>query len=472
MKYMIACVLFFSLALMGCGVREQSVKIKELKAEVPESFVNVSAGYVPDNSSEWWSIFDDITLDRLIREMFAENYELEDTYVALEIKRSGVKSARADRMPVVTAGGGINETSRESGGERKWQDEYELSVRASWEADIWGKDASLVSAAEYDSEYARMTLRGRYISLSAELADRYFLYRYETEHLLKLKKLEKLYEKLVKADRNSFRSGLGTLEDIYESEKKLETVRINRASAESTAMSLREEIGLLLARRGAELPELPQGWQVRIPDVPYAVPADVITSRPDIKAAEYAIYRTDRQLASAIANRYPSLSISAAGVYGSDSVSALIRPESFAFSLIADALFTVFDGGKKKTAVTVKELELDSYILKYKQAVLTALHDIEKGLLENSYREKAITELRRTAEKNNSLYELGSLKFRGGLIPLRSVISAEISMLEQEIALLGGERELVSARISLIRALGNGWENKYIAEMEKSGDGK
>ncbi len=473
MKYVIAFVIIVSAALTACGAKEQSVKVQELKTDVPESFAGVSSGYVPDYSAEWWRVFDDTALDGLIREMFAANYELEDTYVSLEIKRAGVQSARADRLPRVTAGAGASDISRETGGSRRWQDEYELSARASWEADIWGRSSSLVSAAGYDAAYAGMTLRGQYLSLSAELADRYFLYRYETERLLKLTSLEKLYEKLVTADRNAFRSGLGTLEDVYESEKKLETVRINKASSESSINSLREEIGLMLARRGAELPELPAGWKnVRIPDVPYAIPAEVIAARADIKAAEYAIYRTDRQLASAIADRYPSLSISAAGVYSSDSLSNLIRPEAFALSLVADALFTVFDGGKKRTAVTVKELELDSYILKYRQTVLTALHDIEKGLLENAYREKSITELERTAAKNRSLYELGSLKFRGGLIPLRSLISAEISMLEQETSLLGAERELVSARISLIRALGSGWEEKFIADKEKSGDGK
>ncbi|WP_164885329.1 efflux transporter outer membrane subunit [Geovibrio thiophilus] len=470
MKYTVIFLFAVSAVLSACGAREQSLKVKELNTGAPESFVNVSSGYVPDFSSEWWNVFDDTALDGLIREMFAKNYELEDTYVSLEIKRAGVKSARADRLPTLTAGVGVSDTSREADGGRRWQDEYELSARASWEADIWGRNSSLVSAAEYDAAYAGMTLRGQYLSLSAELADRYFLYRYETERLGKLTALEKLYEKLVTADRNAFKSGLGSLEDIYESEKKLETVRISRASSESTLMSLREEIALMLAIKGAELPELPQGWHVRIPDVPYAIPAEVIAARADIKAAQYAIYRTDRQLAAAIADRYPSLSLSAAGVYGSDSVSSLIRPEAFAFSLVADALFTVFDGGKKRTAVTVKELELDSYILKYRQAVLAALHDIEKGLLENAYREKSLEELKRTAEKNRSLYELGSLKFKGGLIPIRSVIAAETSMLEQEISLLGAERELVSARISLIRALGSGWEEKYIAD--KSGDGK
>ncbi|MGE4497531.1 MAG: TolC family protein [Deferribacterales bacterium] len=471
-KYKIIFLIAVTLVLTGCGTREQSLKVKDLKTELPDEFANSSSGYVPDYSSEWWRVFDDSSLDGLIRIMFAENYQLEDTYVSLEIKRAGIKSARADRLPAVTAGAGVSGTSREAGGERKWQDEYELSLRASWEADIWGRNSSLASAAEYDAAYADMTLRGKYLSLSAELADRYFLYRYESGRLDKLKSLEKLCVKLVSADRNAFRAGLGSLEDIYESEKKLETVRIGIASSESSLRSLREEMGLMLARRGAELPELPEGWNVRVPDVPYAIPAEAIAARTDIQAARYAIYRADRLLASSIADRYPSVSISAAGIYGSDSVSSLIRPEAFALSLVADALFTVFDGGRKKTAVTVKELELDSYILKYRQAVLTALSDIEKGLLENAYRERALAELKNTASKNKALFELGGLKFRGGLIPLRSLISAEISMLEQEISLASGERELISARIGLIRALGSGWEEKYITEKEKSGDGK
>ena len=90
-KYIIIFLIAVTLVLTGCGAREQSLKVKDLKTELPDEFANSSSGYVPDYSSEWWRVFDDSSLDGLIRIMFAENYQLEDTYVSLEIKRAGIK---------------------------------------------------------------------------------------------------------------------------------------------------------------------------------------------------------------------------------------------------------------------------------------------------------------------------------------------------------------------------------------------
>lgn len=459
--------LIFCLSLfgIGCSSKISSEKVKQLEMSTPQGFSATVGEYKVDQLDDWWNVFDDPELNILIENMFKNNYVLEETYTALEIKRVSIKSASSERLPTINAGAGGQTASREMSGSRSWHETYELSAKATWELDIWGKEASKVSAAEFDAAKAEMALKAKYLSLTAELADRYFLYLYETERLEHLIILEKLYEKLVSADKDYFRTGLGTLEDIYESEKKLESSRIAIAQSETTIMSLREDIALLLGVTGSSLNSITSGWKVKLPQLPFSIPAEAIARRADVKEAEYDIYRSDRELAAAISDRYPSLSLSANAVYSAETIPNLIRPESFVFSLIADTLFTVFDGGRKRTVVQIRELELDSYISRYKQSVLNALADIEKGFLNNAYKERSLNELRNTEIKNNGLFELGKLRFQGGLIPLRSVVSAEISLREQQLAVLQGERELVSARIGLIRALGGGWEDKYIETL-------
>jgi NodT family efflux transporter outer membrane factor (OMF) lipoprotein len=466
-KLLIIAVLVFGFA--GCTVKPADYSSLNTELSVPASF-RYGVSETPHNTAApWWHIYNDEHLGRLIDHMFKYNYELDNTYKSLEISRLGLKTAKADRLPEANLGAGAGSSSSGEGSYgRDWKKQYELSAKASWEIDLWGAQSASVSSAEYSVFIAGGNVRSKYISLSAEMADRYFLYLYETERLKKLSVLKELYEKQSELDMYYFRKGLGELEDVYDSEKELESTVISIEESKANLKGLKEDMALLSGMTTSDKLELPDGWSVMLPPVPAAVPAEVLKNRPDVMSALYEIYKSDRELAFAAADMYPSLTVSGSAAFAENSVTSLVTPEAFAVSVMADMLFTVFDGGKKRNTPLIRTIELEQSISSYKQTVISSLNDVENSFITCAYTERNLEETRKTLEKDKKMNELQQMRFRGGLKHYRDVLLSEINLIEQETDVMKAEKDYISAGIGLIRALGGGWETAYLNERVKN----
>lgn len=168
--------------------------------------------------------------------------------------------------------------------------------------------------------------------------------------------------------------------DLIRQEQLIEATREQKINAESRAQVLRNQLAVLQGntpQQGADsspqtLPELSP-----IPET--GVPTDLVQRRPDVKQAFFSLQAADRDLASAISNQYPRLTISANATTSAERAAGLF--ENWILSFAGNLLAPIFYGGELRAEIDRSEAIKQQRIYEYGQAVLTAFREVEDALV-------------------------------------------------------------------------------------------
>ena len=236
----------------------------------------------------------------------------------------------------------------------------------------------------------------------------------------------------------------------------MESTRNEKIFYETEAMLLQHQLATLLGLppqnisglQGEQLPPLPP-----LPET--GLPLELIRRRPDIQRAYNLLLATDRELAEAVRNRYPRLSVDLNAQLGSGSYNNLFQ--TWAYSLAGNLVTPLLYGGRLKAEVDLAEANKNQQLYRYGQEVLIAFREVEDALIREKKQEERLEVLQsqlELARKTNSQLQQ---EFLNGLSEYVDVLLS----LDQEQQL---QRDLIEARqvqlenrIALYRALAGGF---------------
>jgi len=124
---------------------------------------------------QWWLSFGDERLNALMQEAFDGNLGIEQAYRRLEQASAAARSAGAPLSPSLDIKGSAGRARQAGPSGAVTMNNFSLSAAASYELDVWKKLSLRSQAAGLDAEAARSDLEALYLSLSAEVADLYYL---------------------------------------------------------------------------------------------------------------------------------------------------------------------------------------------------------------------------------------------------------------------------------------------------------
>ena len=113
---------------------------------------------VPD---DWWRLYDDPVLDKLVVASLAANADLRVAYANLDGARAALAQARAARLPqtsVESSLGVDNPANQPSASSLVPTTDYDIALAASWDADLFGRlrSAALAASADADAQAAAL----------------------------------------------------------------------------------------------------------------------------------------------------------------------------------------------------------------------------------------------------------------------------------------------------------------------------
>jgi NodT family efflux transporter outer membrane factor (OMF) lipoprotein len=348
-------------------------------------------------------------------------------------------------------------------GDRGWNEGYELSLTASYEADIWGRVKSRTEAGRYEIQAGKYDLETLYISLSAEMAERYYLYQYLIKQREYLKGQLKLKTDQLEARERMYEYGIGSVETVYNSRKAISDIQDSINENEKNIKDAKLEIAKLLGHSSSSGINL-KSSPLTVPELPKAIPSDVVKNRPDIQSAFSTVMKIDRNAAEAVANRYPKLSLSASAAYNGDEIRNLITPDNFVANILANLVMPVFDANSRKLEAERQKTLLAQQIYRYQDTVIGALKEVESALLENIQKEKALINSNEKKEIDKKLLAVSKMRYELGVKKYENVIDSQVDKISGEIAFIKARRDLISSRIGLIRAIGGSWASDNITE--------
>jgi NodT family efflux transporter outer membrane factor (OMF) lipoprotein len=422
---------------------------------------------------KWWEVFQDQQLNALEDQVNVSNQTLKAAQAQFEQARAVVRINRSNLYPTVN--GGVSATrnhlsTNRFNGQLSPSSSYtdlQLPVDASYEADVWGRVRRTVEAARANAQASAADLENVRLSLQAELASDYFQARaLDAEEQLLVSTVD-AYQKALELTQNRYKGGIVSQVDVAQAQTQLETTRaqlidlgVQRAQFEHAIAVLTGQAPSTFSIAAAPLSNTP-------PVVPTGLPSELLERRPDIASNERRMAAANAQIGVAKAAYYPTISLTAAGGFESNSITNWFNGPSGFIQVGASAIETIFDAGRRRAITDQARAAFDQSVANYHQTVLSAFQDVEDSLSAlRLLEDEAKTQDVAVAAAQHSL-ELSNNRYKGGVATYLEVITAQsIALSDQRVAAqIAGRR--MTASVSLIKALGGGWKTSDLPVVQK-----
>lgn len=452
-------------ALTGCSLHEVPREpAPPLPTPIPERFSEAPqepAAQQPARVERWWTSFGDPELDRLVELAIADNLDLERAAARVRQAEAAREFAGAGQLPTLQAQAGVSgartvfNLGPPIGVRSNEAANYTLGVSAAWEVDLWGRLGHAVDAAELDVAAAREDQSAAALSIAGRVTDLYLQVAGEAALLELLDLQAKSNAKLVELVELRFAQGLATALEVYQQRQQLAALEAQRPLADARLTIARHQLALLLGRTPGALALAP-GKLPALPPAPAAgVPSEVLLRRPDVRAAMLRVSAADHRVGAAIAAQYPSLNLSASTGFQSPDLADLF--ERWVWTLAANLVAPLFDGGRRGAEVERTEAVVAELVQVYGQAVLTAVAEVEGALAQEARQRQHLELVLAQVELARAAYTEAELRYANGLASYLEVLTALRSVQQAEQAELQARRQLLAYRVQLHRALGGTW---------------
>jgi len=459
MKYFaktVICLAGILMIVVSCMPFKPKARVSPA-GEVPKTFSLYTAKSEPIN--RWWEEFNDAELDMLIDTALSGNFTLKEAWSRLNQARALAVQAGAALYPDLTGTAGASyerERTQNGSGKTESNDNYSLGIVSSYELDLWGRIRSGRESALLETSAVREDLNAAAMTLAAEVANRWIniLSQKMQKQLLKRQlKTNLLYLELTEL---RFRNAMVSALDVYQQKQIVESVRAEIPLVEAQEQLLRHELAVLLGKPPRTFlsitrEDLP--IPTELPDT--GLPADLLSARPDLRAAGMRLKAADWQVASARANRLPAISLTARARYGESDMEFLFN--NWLLSLAGNLTAPIFDGNRRAAEVDRTMAVADENLAAYRQTVLTAIKEVEDALISESKRREHIKGLEKEADTaQKALVEAGN-RYRNGLTDYLPVLTQLLTFQGLERDLIQQKTNLLITRVNLYRALGGTW---------------
>ena len=411
----------------------------------------------------WQQFFTDPQLRALIGQALANNRDLRIAALNIERARALYGIERAGQWPTVAVGAtsalqrdpaDLSPTGRAETNRR-----HDLAIGiSSYELDFFGRVKSLNDAALQDFLSTEEARRSAQTSLVAEVATAYLTLAADRERLQLARdtlRNQRDAQALVKARVDG---GVASPIDLRRAQTTVEAARADLARFTSQVAQDENALALLV---GSPLPgdRLPAALDPvsTLDALPAGLPSQVLQRRPDILAAEHRLRAANAHIGAARAAFFPSVTLTAGGGVASRSLSDLFQGGSGAWSFVPQINLPIFDGGRRRAALSVAQADRDIALAGYEGAIQRAFREVADVLALRDTLGEQLDAQQSLVAATEDTYRLSDLRFRQGAQGYLEVLDAQRGMYAARQALIGTRLTRLSNQVALYRALGGGW---------------
>jgi NodT family efflux transporter outer membrane factor (OMF) lipoprotein len=460
------------LAFAGCKV---GPNYHRPDAPVPSAYKELPSGWkvgTPSDAAsrgDWWVIFNDPELDELERQVNISNQNVKQYQAQYAQAVALLKQAEAQLFPTLGVsfgaqrgggGGGTAAVSSTlgSGAGGSTHTNFTLEGALSWQPDLWGSIRRQVESRKAGVEVSRADLANAELSAQATLATDYFDLRAADSLRELLAKSLTLDERTVEITRHQMESGTATSGDLAAAEAALEAARAQLIAVDQQRGTYEHAIAVLVGRLPSDVSIPKAALTAIVPEVPVTVPSELLERNPSIAAAERQMQQENALIGVAIGAYFPTISLSALGGYAGNPLSSLIKAGNRIWSAGGTASDTLFEGGGQVAAVAQARATYDQYVASYRQTVLSTFQQVEDNLLALRVLSQELASAERAVKLAQRAADVALNQFNAGTVSYTTVITDIQTLLADQESLLTIQQNQLVADVTLIEALGGGWD--------------
>ena len=280
--------------------------------QVPERFAQSAQGDADaaarQTLSPWWLTLNDASLTALINDALARNNNL--AQAALKVRRAQLVAAQAasDQLPSLAVKGSSTASQALDGGPTTRLNSATATV--TWEADLWGRLASLRSAADWEAQATEQDRIAAAQALVATTANLYFQVAFLNQRVEASQQSIDYARRTLQLVQAQYDSGSTSGLELAQATQALAAQEAAHTQFLLQRVQARNALAILLdGPPGVALNEaqrLPEG---SLPTVPAGVPSELLARRPDVRASELRLRKSLAQVDATRTSYYPTLTL-------------------------------------------------------------------------------------------------------------------------------------------------------------------
>ncbi len=409
----------------------------------------------------WWEVFQDPTLQDLIRTALKNNYDVRIAATRVLQAQAQLGITHADQLPSLGAGGTIySQQSPVIGPIPSYElTQGNLTASAAWNPDFWGRYRRATESARATLLANEWAQKAVISTLVANVAADYFTLR---ELDLELEISRRTYasrKESLQLTQTLEQHGFNSLLDVRQSEQLVYTAATEIPDFERQIAQEENAISVLLGKNPGDIPRgLKLTEQAHAPEVPAGIPSALLERRPDIREAEENLVAANAQIGVAKSAYFPQISLTATAGYESPSLTDLFSGPAGLWDLAASFTQPIFEGGRLKNGVRLSEAQQQQMLLTYQQTIQGAFRDVSNALVGyRKDREFRIQQQHLLASAQDAA-ELSHQRFNAGTTDYLEVLTNETNAFSAELGLAQAQGNELIALVQLYEALGGGWQ--------------
>ena len=478
-------VLLAPFVLTGCKTvgpdfEKPEVPVAETWLEAENESVDTSSSAYQD----WWAVFDDPVLSNLIDSAYQQNLNLQVAGLRVMEARAQLGIASGLKYPQSQSVFGGYAYSRSSvnapplsnlpdgvlQGVDRSVGVWSASFDATWEADVWGKFARGVEAADANLAANMLNYDAVLVTLTGDVAALYTSIRTLQERLDYAIENVKLQTKALDLANSRFELGATSELDVQQAKGLLFNTQSLIPIYILNMERARNALSFLLGMPPSNLQSM-LGSSRKIPEAPASiavgVPADLLRRRPDVRAAEMAAAARSANIGVSQADLYPSFALAGSLGLAGGSFSDLFDGGAVTGFITPFFRWDILNYGRIKNNVRVQDARFEQAVTTYQNTALAAAREVQDGLQGFLRTQEQVGHLENAVLASARAAEIALEQYSQGASDYTRVLNSQTSLLQQQDTLTAARGQVVANLVTTYKALGGGWQlregNNYVS---------
>lgn len=453
-------------AVMLLGACSMVPKYERPEAPIPGAYpvATQKPGAVTEIAalSGWRDFFPEARLRLLVASALEHNRDLRVAALRIEEARALYRIQSTELLPNVGATGsasrGRTAADVSPTGNAVVGGNYQVGLGlTAFELDFFGRVRSLSQSALAQYLATEEARRAAHIALVAEVARAYLAERGFAEQLALAQRTLQTRASTLDFARQRFEAGASSALDVRQSESQYHSARVAVATLARQRAQAVNALTLLVGQPLAELPE-PQLLSALniVTDIPAGLPSDLLTRRPDIRAAEQRLIAANANIGAARAAFFPRISLTAGIGTASSDLSGLFGAGSGTWSFVPQLLFPIFDAGRNSANLSLANTRKHVAVAEYERSIQAAFREVADALVARATLDEQVAAQQAVLEAQTARLDLANQRYRGGIASSLDLLDAEREQFQAEQALVQARLARLTNAVDLYRALGGG----------------
>ncbi len=457
---------FCALTLAGCMTPEPQ---NASGVALPARFSNASGAAAP-LPRLWPKLFGSSELARLSASAFDNNFDIAVAGAKIRQAQAQLSQSGAALQPQISGYGDASRTQSPGTARAKTapfnsstSNSFDLGLTASYMLDFWGKNASSVEAARDQlvaTQFDRDTVQ---LSTLAAVSNAYLQGLAAQDRLKIAGENIRLSSEVLEAIRGRIKVGTSTALEEASQEVIATNARALVPELQLSAQQARNTLAVLVGQVPERLKLAGGGLGLlHVPHISAGLPSQLLTRRPDIAAAEARLAAQKANVEAARAALLPNVSLNGKLGLQSLTLQNLIRPEAILASVASSLTAPIFDGGNLQGQLDADRALREQLLFSYRKDIIQALADVENALAAVKFQTRHEALQTEAIRASRRAYEINLTALKSGTIDLVNLLNSETSLFNAQDVLVQIRLAKFQAYVSLIQALGGGWDMKDV----------